>query len=115
LRDQQDPAPTEDRHGKSLSLALRGAVLGCLGIGIISGGVGVWPLFFAYPPFTVHLVLSALLGAAVTTMLEHLRKRPFSAMAVVTIAATLTLVIFAALPLYLFLHRSTWPAELLFG
>jgi hypothetical protein len=115
LRDEEDPAPTEDRHGKSLSLALRGAVLGSLGIGIIGGMMGVWPLFFAYPPFTVHLVLSMLLGAAVTTMLERLSKRPFSALAIMALASILTFVIFAALPLYLFFHRSTWPAELLFG
>jgi hypothetical protein len=115
LRDQLDPALTEDRHGKSLSLALRGAVLGCLGVGVVSGAMGVWPLFFAYPPFTVHLVLSTLLGAALTAMLERLGKRPFSAIAVVVLAAILTFLIFAALPLYLFFHRSTWPAELLFG
>jgi hypothetical protein len=90
-------------------------VLGCVAIGVISGVMGVWPLFFAYPPFTVHLVLSALLAAALTAMLERLCKHPLPATAVMAIAVLLTLVIFATLPLYLFLNPSTWPAGLLFG
>ena len=90
-------------------------MLGCAGVGVISGMMGAWPLFFAYPPFTVHLVLSALLGAALTPRVECLWKRPLSETAIKSIAAFLTTVIFAALPLYLFFHRSTWPAELLFN
>ena len=77
--------------------------------------MGVWPLFFAYLPFTVHLALSTLLGAALTSMLEHHRKRPLPSLAVVAIAAVLTFVIFSTLPLYLFFHRTIWPAELLFN
>ena len=90
-------------------------MLGCAGVGFVSGVMGVWPLFFAYPPFTVHLVLSALLGAALTPRLERLWKRPLSDTVIRSIAAILTIVIFAALPLYLFFHRSVWPAELLFN
>jgi hypothetical protein len=77
--------------------------------------MGIWPLFFAFLPFTVHLVLSALLGAALTTMMEHLRKRPSSAVRIMVVAATLTFAIFSVLPLYLFFHQSTWPAVLIFG
>lgn len=90
-------------------------MLGSLGIGIVAGAMGVWPLFFAYLPFTVHLALSTLLGAALTSTLEHRRKRPLPSLAVVAIAAFLTVVIFSALPLYLFFHRAIWPAELLFN
>ena len=115
MSDWQDPAPVDDRHGKSLSLAFRGALFGCLGVGVISGVMGVWPLFFAYLPFTVHLALSTLLGAALTTMLERQCKRPLSPLSVVVTAAILTVVIFSVVPLYLFFHRSIWPAELLFS
>ena len=90
-------------------------MLGSLGIGVISGVMGVWPLFFAYLPFTVHLALSALLGAALTSMLEHHREQPLPSVAIVAIAFILTFVIFSTLPLYLFFHRSMWPAELLFN
>ena len=115
MSDWQDPAPVDDRHGKSLSLAFRGALFGCLGVGVISGVMGVWPLFFAYPPFTVLLALSTLLGAALTSMLERFFEHALSALTVMAVASILTFVIFAALPLYLFFHPSTWPAELLFG
>jgi ABC-type dipeptide/oligopeptide/nickel transport system permease subunit len=112
---QQDPAPIDGHDGKSLSLALRGALFGCVGIGVVSGVMGVWPLFFAFPQFTVHLVVSALLGAALTTMLTRHCKRPLSDETIMATAAVLTLVLFAVLPLYLFFHRSSWAARLLFG
>ncbi len=111
----EDPSPTEDRHGKSLSLAFRGAVLGSIAVGVVSGAMGVWPLFFAFPPFAVHLALATLLGAALTSMLERHRTHPLSPIAIAAIAGILTFAIFAVLPLYLFFHRSIWPAQLLFS
>jgi hypothetical protein len=110
-----DPAPTDDNYGKSLSLAFRGALFGCIGVGVVSGVMGVWPLFFAFPPLTVHLVLSALLGAALTALITRARKRALSAQAVMAMAAALTFVFFAALPFYLFFHRSSWAGGLLFN
>lgn len=110
----EDPAPTDDRPDKSLSLAFRGGVLGAVAVGVVSGAMGVWPLFFAFPPAAIHLALSTLLGAALTSMLERHRTHPLPAAATVAIAGVLTFVIFAALPIYLYLHRSVWPAELLF-
>jgi len=102
-------------HSKSLDLALAGAMYGCVAVGLVSGVMGVWPLFFAYLPLTVHLALSALLGAALTALVERHLKRPLPAAAIMAVAAALTFAIFAVLPLYLFLHRSIWPAGLLFG
>ena len=77
--------------------------------------MGVWPLFFAFPPFAVHLALATLLGAALTSTLERHCRRPLPATAILVIAAALSFIIFAALPLYLYFHRSIWPAELLFS
>jgi hypothetical protein len=111
-----EPAvPPDDRYGKSLDLALNGAMYGCVAVGIATGFMGIWPLFFAYLPFSVHLVLSALLGAALTTMLERLCKRPLPAARIMVIAAALTFAIFSVLPLYLFFHQATWPAKLMFS
>jgi len=111
-----EPAvPPDDRDGKSLDLALFGAMFGGIAVGIVSGFMGAWPLFFAYLPFTVHLALSGLLAAALTAALERRCKRPLSPRLIMTIAAVLTFAIFAALPFYLFFHRSIWPAGLLFG
>ena len=115
MANSEDPTPTEDRHDKSFSLAFRGAVLGCVAVGVVSGAMGVWPLFFAFPPFAVHLALATLLGAALTSTLERYRSHALSPIAIVAIAGTLTFAIFAALPLYLYFHRSIWPAGLLFG
>jgi len=113
---RQEPTPTEeDRYGKSLQYSFFGAMFGCIAVGIVSGAMGVWPLFFAYLPLTVHLALSALLGAALTNLLPRLSRRPPSPRLLVVAAATLTFLIFAALPLYLFFNRAVWPAELLFG
>ena len=111
---QHDLEPTNDPDGKSLDHAFRGALLGCVGVGVLSGVTGVWPLFFAFPQFTVHLVLSALLGVALTTMLVRYRGGRLSAEAIMAIAGVLTFVFFAALPLYLFFGRSSWAAKLLF-
>ena len=109
-----DPAPTDDHDGKSLNLALRGALFGSIGVGLVSGAMGVWPLFFAFPQFTIHLVMSALLGTALTVMLVRCRKRLLPAEAIMAIAAVLTFVIFAMLPLYLFFHGSSSAARFLF-
>jgi ABC-type enterochelin transport system permease subunit len=87
-------------YGTSLSLALSGAVFGCLGVGIVSGFLGVWPLFFAFPPFTVFLVLSALAAAFATAMLARLCRHPLSTPAIMALSAVLTFVLFAAMPLY---------------
>src|SRR6202035_3244672 len=108
-------APAGNLYGKSLGLALTGAVVGCLGVGIVSGVMGVWPLFFAFPPFTVHLVLSALVGAAATAMLARLWRRPLSTVAIMAVSAVLTFLFFAALPLYFFLYGSSREAGLLFN
>lgn len=108
-------APAGNLYGKSLGLALIGSVVGCLWVGIVSGVLGVWPLFFAYPPFTVHLVLSALVGAAATAMLARFWKKPLSTVAIMAIASVLTFLFFAALPLYFFLHGSSRAGGLLFN
>jgi hypothetical protein len=111
-----EPAvPDNDRGGKSLDLALNGAMYGSVAVGVATGFMGIWPLFFAFLPFTVHLVLSALLAAALTTMLERFGNRPPSAARIMVTAAALTFAIFSVLPLYLFFHQSTWPAVLIFG
>jgi hypothetical protein len=107
--------PEFNPYDKSLSLGLSGAVIGCLGVGLVSGLMGDWPLFFAFPMFTVHLALSALVGAAMTAMLARLWKRPLSDVAIMAIAAILTFVLFAALPLYLFLRGAGQPGGLLFN
>jgi hypothetical protein len=108
-------APAGNPYGKSLGLALTGSVAGCLWVGVVSGVLGVWPLFFAYPPFTVHLVLSALVAAAATAMLARLWRRPLSALVIMAISAVLTFVFFAVLPLYFFLHGSGRAGGLLFN
>ena len=107
--------PPANDYGKSLGLGLTGAVVGCLWVGIVSGVMGVWPLFFAYPPVTVYLVLSALLGAVATAMLARLWRRPLSGVAIMAIASVLTFVFFAALPLYFFLQGSSRAGGLLFN
>jgi hypothetical protein len=107
--------PTTNDYGKSLGLALAGSVFGCLGVGVVSGVMGVWPLFFAFPPFTVHLVLSALVGGAATAMLARFWRRPLSAIVIMAIASVLTFLFFAALPLYFFLRDSGRAGGLLFN
>jgi hypothetical protein len=107
--------PVSNDFGKSFGLGLTGAVVGCLGVGIVSGVMGVWPLFFAFPPFTVHLVLSALVGAAATAMLARLWRHPLSPVMVMALAAVLTFLFFAALPLYFFIHGSSRAGGLLFN
>ena len=52
------------------------------------------------PPFTIHLVLSALVGAAGTAMLARLWARRLSALVIIAISAVLTFTLFAMLPLY---------------
>jgi hypothetical protein len=107
--------PAGNRYGKSFGLGLTGAVAGCLGVGIVSGVMGVWPLFFAFPLSTAYLVLSAWLGAALAALLARLWRRELSALAIMTISAVLTFVLFAALPLYFLLFVPGRDGGLLFG
>lgn len=92
--------PPHNDYGKSLDDALAGCAYGCLSVGIVSGVMGAWPLFFAYPAVTVYLALSALLAAAATAALAWRWTRPLSRPAIMTVAATLTFLLFAFLPLY---------------
>jgi len=111
-----EPATPKDRRaGGSLDNAFKGAMYGCVAVGAISGAMGAWPLFFAYLPLTVHLALSAALGTALTGAIERAVHRPLAPPKVIAIAAALTFAIFALLPAYLYFHRATWPAALLFG
>jgi hypothetical protein len=107
--------PAGNDYRKSFGLGLSGAVFGCLGVGVVSGVMGVWPLFFAFPPFTVHLVLSALVAAVATALLARLWRRPLSAVVIMAISAALTFLFFAALPLYFFIHGSSRAGGLLFN
>ena len=106
---------TGNRHGTSLGLGLTGSVAGCLGVGIVSGMMGVWPLFFAFPLSTVYLVLSAVLGAALSATVARWWRRPLSALAIMAISAMLTFALFAALPLYFLLFVPGRDGGLLFG
>ena len=108
-------ATLENRYGTSFGFGLTGAVAGCFGVGIVSGVMGVWPLFFAFPPSIAYLVVSALLGAALTALLALLWRRPLSAVAIMAIAAVLTFLLFAALPLYFLLFVPARDGGLLFG
>jgi hypothetical protein len=111
-----EPAMPEDRRaGGSLDDAFKGATYGCIAVGIASGAMGAWPLFFAYLPLTVHLALSAALGTALTGAIERFVRRPLGPPSAIATAAALTFAIFALLPAYLYFHRSIWPAALLFG
>jgi hypothetical protein len=107
--------PVDDPYGKALGQALNGAVFGCLFVGIVSGLLGAWPLFFAFPAATVFLVLSALLAGVATAMFASHRQNPLSALAIMTIAASLTAVLFSALPLYFVLLAPGRAGGLLFG
>jgi hypothetical protein len=89
-----------NRYGKSLGLASAGAAIGIVWAVLISLVLGIWPLFIAFPPFTIHLVLSALVGAAGTAMLARLWARRLSALVIIAISAVLTFTLFAMLPLY---------------
>jgi hypothetical protein len=92
--------PAPDRFGEVFGLAFSGAVFGCLAIGVVSGVMGIWPLFFAFPLFTAHLVLSTLLAAAATATSSRRWRWPSSAIGTMAIAGALTLLFFATLPLY---------------
>ena len=107
--------PGDRRAGPSQGKAFIGAMYGCIAIGVVSGVMGAWPLFFAYPPLAVHFALSAPLGMALTAAIGRFLGRPLAAWAAVAIAALSTFAIFAVLPAFLYFHRSTWPAALLFG
>jgi hypothetical protein len=107
--------PVDDPYGKALGQALNGAVFGCLFVGIVSGFLGAWPLFFAFPAATVFLALSALLAGFATATFARSRRRPLSALAIMTIAAILTFALFSALPLYFVLVAPGRTGGLLFG
>ena len=107
--------PPHNDYGKSLDLALVGAAYGCMLVGIVSGAMGVWPLFFAYPAFTVYLMLSALLAAAATATLARHWTRTLSSAVIMAVAGALTFLFFAAMPLYIFLGVPGRMRELLFG
>jgi len=109
----RDPRPADDHDDRVSDLAFRGAVFGCVAVGLVSGCMGDWPLFFAFPGFALHLILSAVLGAMLAVALCRWRLRPRTA-PVLVIAAALTFVIFSVLPLYLFFQRSCPAAKLLF-
>jgi hypothetical protein len=96
-------------------LALGGAVYGCLLVGVASGFLGVWPLFFAFPVFTVFLALSALLSAVGTALLARSWRGQFSTLAVMILSALLTFLLFSAMPLYVFLFAPGRAGGLLFN
>jgi hypothetical protein len=75
----------------------------------------VWPLFFAFPAFTVFLALSALLAAVATAMLARAWQRPLSTLAIMTVAAILTFLLFSTLPLYVVLFAPDRAGGMLFG
>jgi hypothetical protein len=115
-----DPAdratrPARDRLGKIFGVAFSGAMFGCMAIGVVSGVMGVWPLFFAFPLFTAHMVLSALAGAAAAATLARRWRRELSAIAIMAIAGALTFALFAALPLCFVLLVPGRAGGLLFG
>jgi hypothetical protein len=91
-------------------LAFRGALFGCVAVGLVSGFMGAWPLFFVYPGFTLHLILSAVLGVMLTVALGR-RRRQLSPALVMLIAGTLTFAIFSILPLFLYSQRSSLAPE----
>jgi hypothetical protein len=106
--------PTGDDDAKLPDLAFRGVVFGCVAIGVVSGLMGAWPLFFAFPGITLHLILSALLGGMLTVALLRRRARRAPHGLVLALAGLLTFAIFAVLPLILFFERSSLAANLLF-
>ena len=115
MRAPEDPEPPNNSYGSSLDVALGGAVYGCLFVGIVSGFLGVWPLFFAFPAFTVFLALSALLAAVLTALAARSMRRHLSVFAIGIVAAILTFLLFATLPLYVFLFAPQRAGGLLFG
>ncbi len=102
-------------YGKSLCLGLAGAAIGIVWVVILAVVLGMWPLFIAFPPFAIHLVLSALVGAAATAMVARLLTRKLPTLAIVATAAVLTFLLFAALPAYFLLQGSGRPGGLLFN
>ncbi|MBV9553296.1 MAG: hypothetical protein JO032_10935 [Alphaproteobacteria bacterium] len=114
-RDLPGAPPAANDYGAALRLGFTGAVVGCIFIGLVTGVCGVWPLFFAIPAFLVHLVLSALLGAAITAMAARFCKRPLSNAAIMAAGAVLTVLLFGVLPLYFMLFVPARDARMLLG
>jgi len=109
------PAVPVNRYGRSLLLASAGGALGCVLVGAVAAASGLWMLFLAFPPLTVHLVFSALLSAAATAMAARLWRRPISTVTIMAISAALTVLLFSVLPLYFLLLAPGRAGGLLFN
>jgi hypothetical protein len=85
--------------GRSFVRSMGGAGLGCLIVVLAGLPSGLSLLLLT--PYGVLLIVSAIFAALLTAILARLWRRRLAALAVMACSAVLTIVLFAALPLYL--------------
>jgi hypothetical protein len=108
------PSARASGFGRAIGLAAAAAGLVVLAVVLLSVASDFWILFLAVPLFAIWLVLSAILAPLLTAVLVRCVRRPLTAKMVMASAATLTLLLFAALPLYIVLFAPAHDGGLLF-
>ena len=91
--------PPSNPIGRSFVRSMGGAALGCLTVFLLSLPSGLWILLLSF--YGPLLIVSAVFAALMTTVLARLWRRRLGAVSVMAFSGVLTIVLFAALPLYM--------------